>query len=120
MTLLNSNCSTATDSTAIVTLWESCVILSMSMSIFLPFIIFLFIHTHVSQLNSAVSHPSSVFLMKTLLTHPLGELRVHHEVVDMLLRPGQLQLPRHHRHQQRRAARTLQHVRNYYVLSIKV
>ena len=41
-------------------------------------------------------------------TDPLGELGVHHEVVDVFLRPGQLQLPGDHRHQQGRAPRPLQ------------
>lgn len=39
--------------------------------------------------------------------HPLGELRVHHEVVDVFLRFGQLQLPGHHGHHQRGAAGAL-------------
>jgi len=42
-------------------------------------------------------------------TYPLGELGVHHEVVDMLLSPGELQLPGDDRHQQRRAPRSLHH-----------
>ena len=42
-----------------------------------------------------------------MTTHPLGKLSVHHEVVDMFLRPGQLQLPADHRHQQSRTARPL-------------
>lgn len=30
--------------------------------------------------------------------HPLGDVRVHHEVVNMFLCPGQLQLPCNHCH----------------------
>ena len=52
--------------------------------------------------------PALTFWDVLLLTHPLGQLRVHHEVVDVLLRPGQLQLPADHGHQQRRATRALQ------------
>lgn len=33
-------------------------------------------------------------------TYSFGKLRVHHEVVDVLLGSGQLQLPGHHGHQQ--------------------
>ena len=55
--------------------------------------------------------PALTFGDVLLLTHPLGQLRVHHEVVDVLLRPGQLQLPGDHRHQESRAARTLQRER---------
>lgn len=40
-------------------------------------------------------------------THPLGELRVHHEVVYMFLGLGQLQLPGYHGNHQSRTARTL-------------
>ena len=46
-------------------------------------------------------------LLCDCLTYPLGKLSVHHEVVDMFLRPRQLQLPAHHRHQQSRTARAL-------------
>ena len=46
---------------------------------------------------------------KTSRVYPLGELRVHHEVVDVFLRPSQLQFPRDDGHEQRRAASTLQH-----------
>lgn len=40
-------------------------------------------------------------------THPLGELRVHHEVVYVFLGLGQLQLPGYHGNHQSRTARTL-------------
>lgn len=40
-------------------------------------------------------------------SYPLGELRVHHEVVDVLLRLGELQLSGHHGHHEGSAARTL-------------
>ena len=50
----------------------------------------------------------SLILSRDLLVYPLGELGVHHEVVNMFLCSGQLQLPGHHRHQQRRAPSTLQ------------
>lgn len=40
-------------------------------------------------------------------SYPLGELSVHHEVVHVLLRFGELQLPGHHGHHQGGAARTL-------------
>lgn len=40
-------------------------------------------------------------------THPLGELRVHHEVVYVLLGLGQLQLPGYHGNHQSRTACTL-------------
>lgn len=36
--------------------------------------------------------------------YPLGDVGVHHEVVNMLLCSGQLQLPCNHRHHQHRAA----------------
>lgn len=39
--------------------------------------------------------------------YPLGQLRVHHEVVDVLLRFGELQLPGHHGHHQGCAAGAL-------------
>lgn len=42
-------------------------------------------------------------------THPLRELSIHHEVVDVFLCPSQLQFPRDDSHEQRRAASTLQH-----------
>ena len=41
--------------------------------------------------------------------YPLGELSVHHEVVDVFLGSSQLQFPRDDSHEQRRAASTLQH-----------
>lgn len=40
-------------------------------------------------------------------THPLGELRVHHEVVHVFLGLGKLQLPGYHGNHQSSAARTL-------------
>lgn len=40
-------------------------------------------------------------------THPLGELRVHHEVVYVFLGLGQLQLPGYHGNHQSRTACTL-------------
>lgn len=40
--------------------------------------------------------------------YPLGQLRVHHEVVDVLLSFGELQLSGHHGHHQGRAAGALQ------------
>lgn len=40
-------------------------------------------------------------------THPLGELRVHHEVVYVFLSLGQLQLPGYHGNHQSRTACTL-------------
>ena len=40
-------------------------------------------------------------------THPFGELSVHHEVVNMLLSLGQLQLPGYYGNHQSRAARAL-------------
>ncbi len=39
--------------------------------------------------------------------HPLGKLGVHHEVMDVLLGPGELQLPADDGHEQRRTARAL-------------
>lgn len=39
--------------------------------------------------------------------YPLGQLRVHHEVVDVLLCFGELQLPGHHGHHQGCAASAL-------------
>lgn len=41
------------------------------------------------------------------LTHSFAELCVHHEVVDMLLSLGQLQLPGHHCDDQCSATSTL-------------
>lgn len=46
-------------------------------------------------------------LTSSMPTHPLGELRVHHEVVYMFLGLGQLQLPGYHGNHQSRTARTL-------------
>lgn len=45
--------------------------------------------------------------MWTAVFYPFGELRVHHEVVNVLLRFGELQLPGHHGHHEGSAARTL-------------
>lgn len=45
-------------------------------------------------------------------THPLGELRVHHEVVHVLLGLGQLQLPGYHGNHQSRAAGALRRREN--------
>ena len=56
----------------------------------------------------------SLILPRDLLIYPLCELGVHHEVVNMFLCSGQLQLPGHHRHQQRRAPSTLQ-LRKYRI-----
>lgn len=39
--------------------------------------------------------------------YPLGDVRVHHEIVNMFLCSGQLQLPGNHRHHQDRAAGSL-------------
>lgn len=54
---------------------------------------------------------SIVFITKTKvkesLKYPLGDVGVHHEVVDVLLGPGQLQLPGDHRHHQNGAAGAL-------------
>lgn len=43
----------------------------------------------------------------TAVLYPFGELRVHHEVVDVLLCFGELQLPGHHGHHEGSAASTL-------------
>lgn len=43
--------------------------------------------------------------------HPLGELRVHHEVVHVFLSLGELQLPGHDGHHECSAARSLCGVR---------
>lgn len=45
--------------------------------------------------------------VKESLKYPLGDVGVHHEVVDVLLGPGQLQLPGDHRHHQNGAAGAL-------------
>ena len=42
-------------------------------------------------------------------SYPLGELCVHHKVVDVFLSSRQLQFPRDDSNEQRRAASTLQH-----------
>lgn len=44
----------------------------------------------------------------SLCPYPLGQLRVHHEVVNVLLSFGELQLSGHHSHHQGRAAGALQ------------
>lgn len=44
-------------------------------------------------------------------THPLGELRVHHEVVYVFLGLGQLQLPGYHGNHQSRTACALREQR---------
>ena len=44
-----------------------------------------------------------------IVVYPFGELRVHHEVVNVFFGPSQLQFPGDDGHEQRRAASTLQH-----------
>ena len=44
-------------------------------------------------------------------SHPLCELSVHHEVVDVFFGPRKLQLPRHHGNEKRRAAGALEESR---------
>jgi hypothetical protein len=43
--------------------------------------------------------------------YPFCELGVHHEVVNMLLSPGQLQFPRHDSHQEGSTPSTLHMVK---------
>lgn len=45
--------------------------------------------------------------MWTVVFYPFGKLSVHHEVVNMLLRFGEFQLPGHHGHHEGSAAGTL-------------
>lgn len=47
-------------------------------------------------------------VLVNLAIHPLGDVGVHHKVVDMFLCSGQLQLPGDHRHHQDGAAGPLQ------------
>lgn len=56
------------------------------------------------RINPAVVQHSSHHRQPT---NPLGELRVHHEVVHMLLSFGQLQLPGYHGNHQSCTAGTL-------------
>lgn len=48
-------------------------------------------------------------MMKSVSSYPLGELCVHHKIVDVFLSSRQLQFPRDDSNEQRRAASTLQH-----------
>ena len=49
----------------------------------------------------------SPFKTREVVFYPFGELSVHHEVVNVLLRFGEFQLPGHHGHHQGSAAGTL-------------
>ena len=49
----------------------------------------------------------SPFKTREVVFYPFGELSVHHEVVNVLLRFGEFQLPGHHGHHECRAASPL-------------
>ncbi len=46
-------------------------------------------------------------MMRVTKTYSLGELSIHHEVVNVFLRSSQLQFPRDDGHQESRTSRSL-------------
>lgn len=83
----------------------SCLSLGLSLFLFHSLVLY-FISPSPLLLSKQVDSDGGVCGEK--MTHSFAELSVHHKVMNMFLRLGQLQLPGHHSDHQRSATRPLQ------------